>query len=521
MNYTATPIPLSLIDPPAFNPRSNFNPEALRELQDSIAAQGLIHPVSLLRQSGGRFELICGERRLRAFQALKRDTIPAFVRADLDEKQILSLRMAENLDRDQLSPLEESGGFQYMLDHGFQTVDEIAASLQCSRAKIYGRLKLLSLPDFVKQPLGAGVIDPSIALLIARIPDPDAQKEAAERILQTNYQDAEPLSYRSAVRIIHEEYMIRLKDAPFDPEDKTLPPASSSDTHSLSPIACSKCPHRTGNLKKLGLLPDLKATDICTNPRCFHAKAEATAERKAKQLQAKGAVLLEDAASQQLFPNSWAPTVLVPHAGYVDLHAPVPFDAKGTLTWKKALAKLPKDHQPSTYIARDGAGEIRELLQRGPAFDAAIQAGFKQAAEFNRPLQAGQNADEKRRQAAERKQREAARAQHRAAAAHLVNHLEADGPPRGFWRAACELATNLAAIPALAEVLKRRDHRPKSRDIPGEFLKYTMLLKSEPEFMALTLEMLLCHTKYGYPRPLPELEPLLSLTGFDPKSVES
>ena len=135
-------------------PRRHFDEEALAALADSIGRHGLLQPL-VVRRSGGRFELIAGERRLRAAVRAKLETVPVIVRESEPEER-LELALIENLQRENLTPLEEAEAYRHLIDSYGLTQDEVAQRVGKSRPAITNALRLLSLPDPVKAQLESG-----------------------------------------------------------------------------------------------------------------------------------------------------------------------------------------------------------------------------------------------------------------------------------------------------------------------------------------------------------------------------
>jgi ParB family chromosome partitioning protein len=147
-------IPLSDITPNPFQPRKTFEGAALDDLKASITEYGVLVPV-IVRRRGNGYELIAGERRWRACAALQRPTIPAIVR-NSDDRQTLELAIVENLQRENLSPLEEAAGFQYLIDEYELTQEDVARHVGKSRPAVANTLRLLGLPDAIKAMLADG-----------------------------------------------------------------------------------------------------------------------------------------------------------------------------------------------------------------------------------------------------------------------------------------------------------------------------------------------------------------------------
>jgi len=147
-------LPVDLIQRGRFQPRRDFNADSLRELADSIRAQGVVQPVVVRPLGEGRYELIAGERRWRAAQMAELHEIPAVVR-DVPDQAAMAMGLIENIQRDDLNPLEEAGALQRLLGEFGLTHQEIAQAVGKSRATVSNLLRLLELNDDVKAALEA------------------------------------------------------------------------------------------------------------------------------------------------------------------------------------------------------------------------------------------------------------------------------------------------------------------------------------------------------------------------------
>ncbi len=162
-------LPVGEIRPNRFQPRRAFDPEALKELKQSIAATGLIQPI-VVRPLAHGYELVAGERRWRAVKELGWKKIPAVVR-DVDEKTLLTLALVENLQRASLSPIDEAEGYErlvrdFSLSHG-----EIATAVGRDRSTVANAVRLLKLPKSVQQLLDAGALSAGHARALLSLDD--------------------------------------------------------------------------------------------------------------------------------------------------------------------------------------------------------------------------------------------------------------------------------------------------------------------------------------------------------------
>jgi ParB family chromosome partitioning protein len=175
-------IPVSRIRPNPYQPRKTFNPEELAELEASLAASGLLQPISV-RRAGDAYELIAGERRLRAATNLGWTEIPALVK-DLDDRSSLVMALVENLQRSDLNPIDEARGYQRLVDEFQFTHQQIADSTGKDRATVSNLLRLLALPNAVIQMVADGHLSTGHAKALASMPGTAAISLAREIVAQ-------------------------------------------------------------------------------------------------------------------------------------------------------------------------------------------------------------------------------------------------------------------------------------------------------------------------------------------------
>ena len=140
-----------------YQPRQVFEPEALQELADSIRAQGVVQPI-VVRPEGDHFELVAGERRWRAAQLAGLQKIPAVIR-ELDARATAAIALIENIQREDLNPLEEAQAFMRLIEEFDLTHQQVADSVGRSRAAVSNMLRLLDLADAVKEQVNKGLLD--------------------------------------------------------------------------------------------------------------------------------------------------------------------------------------------------------------------------------------------------------------------------------------------------------------------------------------------------------------------------
>lgn len=185
------------IDTNAGQPRKEFDADKLKELSGSIARHGMVQPI-LVRQNGDRYVIVAGERRFRAARMAGLTTVPAIVK-ELDEAQVMEVALIENLQRENLNPIEEAAAIRFLMQQHDLTQEEVSKRLSKSRPAIANSLRLLSLPDGVQELLRKGGIQAGHARALAGLQDGAAQRGLAEKIA------AEGLSVRAAEALAREQ----------------------------------------------------------------------------------------------------------------------------------------------------------------------------------------------------------------------------------------------------------------------------------------------------------------------------
>jgi ParB family chromosome partitioning protein len=173
-------IPVEAITPNPYQPRDAFDEEALGSLADSIREVGLLQPV-LVRPVGAGFELIAGERRLRAAKRVGLQTIPALVR-ETDDTTALEQALVENVQREELNPLEEAAAYQQLIEDFHLTHEQVASRVGKSRAAISNTLRLLQLPPAIQRGVREGQLSMGHARALLGTPDRAFQELLAKRV---------------------------------------------------------------------------------------------------------------------------------------------------------------------------------------------------------------------------------------------------------------------------------------------------------------------------------------------------
>ena len=167
-------IPVELMEANPFQPRMEFDPDALAELCESIRTFGLIQPISV-RKSGDKYQIISGERRFRACKMAGMDVIPAYVR-DADDQGMLEMAIVENIQRQDLDPIEVAMSYQRLIDECSLTQDQMAQRVGKKRASVANYLRLLKLPTKVQHDLKAGLLSTGHAKALLGLEDSNVQE---------------------------------------------------------------------------------------------------------------------------------------------------------------------------------------------------------------------------------------------------------------------------------------------------------------------------------------------------------
>ena len=185
----AVELNINELEPNRGQPRKEFSEEAMRELADSIAQHGVLQPLLVRPLLSGGYQIVAGERRWRASRMAGLTTVPALIR-ELTDSEVMELGLIENLQREDLKPLEEAQGYQALMEEFGFTQDEISKSVGKSRPAVTNALRLLNLPEAVRGMLARGDLSAGHARTLLSFKDEAAMLAAAKRVV------AEGLSVR-------------------------------------------------------------------------------------------------------------------------------------------------------------------------------------------------------------------------------------------------------------------------------------------------------------------------------------
>ena len=204
-------IPVDLIEPNPFQPRMSFDPEALQELADSVRTFGLIQPLTV-RKKGNKYQIISGERRFRACTMAGMDMIPAYIR-DANDQGMLEMAIVENIQRENLDPIEVAMSYQRLMEECRLTQEQMADRVGKKRASVANQLRLLKLPAKVQHDLKVGLVSVGHAKVLLGVDDPKAQEMLCDLIVRRGL----------SVRQLEEKVKALEKGAPEEKEPQELP----------------------------------------------------------------------------------------------------------------------------------------------------------------------------------------------------------------------------------------------------------------------------------------------------------
>jgi len=181
---TIAHIELEKVHPNPYQPRADFNPEALDELKQSIAQKGIIQPITVRKTPDGVYELISGERRVRASQELGLQTVPAYIIEVKTNEEMLELALVENLQREHLNPIEIAISYQRLISDVGLSVEDIGSKIGKDRTTIANFLRLLKLPEKIQRAVRDGKLSAGHARALLSLPDEPTQIKVYDRIMK-------------------------------------------------------------------------------------------------------------------------------------------------------------------------------------------------------------------------------------------------------------------------------------------------------------------------------------------------
>ncbi len=202
---TVSMLSLSLIDPKGDQPRKNFDKEALEELAASIAENGLLQPIIVREYLGGRYQIIAGERRFRASKIAGLEEIPVII-MDKDDRKAAEIALIENIQREDLNPVEEAMAFRSLMNEYGLTQEELSEKIGKSRSAIANTVRLLDLPDPVLEMVASGEISAGHGRTLLGVKLLDNMILLAKRIVEF---DLSVRQLEDAVKVINKPVVVK------------------------------------------------------------------------------------------------------------------------------------------------------------------------------------------------------------------------------------------------------------------------------------------------------------------------
>jgi ParB family chromosome partitioning protein len=209
-------VPLDRISPNPHQPRDTFDPEELEGLVRSIREEGVLQPVLLTPDGNDAYTLAAGERRFRAAKKANLDEIPAVVQ-ELDDQRMLEVALVENVQRENLNPIEKARGLDRLYNNFDLSLDEIADMTGSSPSSISNTRRLLELPEDLQELIGEGALTSGHARALLSLDHPDRQRDAAQKVIQKD------LSVRNTEKLVQNLLQTGESDDT-DTSNDTLPP---------------------------------------------------------------------------------------------------------------------------------------------------------------------------------------------------------------------------------------------------------------------------------------------------------
>lgn len=351
-------IAAGLLHPSPTNPRKTFDKKGLEELADSVRNEGVLAPLLVRpdRRHRGGYEVIAGERRLRAAKLAGLASLPCVVR-DLTDAQVELHQAIEWVQHQDLHPLEEAEAYEGLAKRHGMSAEDIAAKVSKSASYIRGRMKLCALSEKARAWFLKGLLTPTTALLVARIPVPSLQDKAVEQMVG---HDGNPLHATEAAALLRRNYMLRLDLARFPTGDAQLVPAAG---------ACGPCPKRSGNQPEL--FGDVKAQDTCTDPDCFAGKKAAHVARVRAEAEARGQKVITGKAAEKIKPYEHSE----PGKDWIELDARC-YDDHKLRTYRELIGK---EAPLPALLEKVSTGEFTEIVPRKDVAAALEAKGIGRA----------------------------------------------------------------------------------------------------------------------------------------------
>lgn len=337
-----------------FNHRRTFNQAKLIELAQSIEQIGILQPIvvrelpSEQQDIWVRYEIVAGHRRFRAAAIAGLEEVPVMI-TSMSEEQARIAQLTENVQREDVSPIEEANGYRALMDNHGMTVDDLKEKTGKSRSHIYNTLSLTKLGGAASDLVADGTIGREIGVLIARLPESLQQRGIDLVTIQVDDKTT-ALSYRQAKKALAERLYISIASAPFDTACNQLAKMVG---------ACTVCPKLSQN--DPGLAAELDP-DVCTDPECYRGKTKAHLVNLSLAHKAAGGHVVAPEEESDILAHPAASWFI----GHRDVNDQID-TPQGKVTIKEALQALKEEGAsvPTTkLLIQEDAGKATELIRQ-------------------------------------------------------------------------------------------------------------------------------------------------------------
>lgn len=356
----AETISVKYISPSPRNPRTSLGD--LTELANSLSSlKVMLQPIIVREVDDGRaYEIVSGHRRFAAAVDLGWEEVPCLVH-ELTEVQALEVNLAEQLQRKELTPLEEGEACRSLIELSGYDTKQVAAKLGQSPSWVTKRLSLCGLAAEVKKSLTKGEITVTLATALAALPTQKMQLEAVQKLEEESYGD--PVTTEEQLTTLRTEFCRPLKGVSWKLVDADLVPSAGP---------CSTCPKNSANNQAPGLFDNVKAPPTCSNLVCFESKMAAAWEKATAKHKAAGAKILPAGEGAKIF-NMYDGE---PHFSYGSRYVfakDVVQEDGSKRSWAQIVEKMKPEDRPQLHIAQDPKGGIHELFVKDKATEAIAE----------------------------------------------------------------------------------------------------------------------------------------------------
>jgi ParB/RepB/Spo0J family partition protein len=316
-----------------------------RALEASLAERGVIQPLIVrwvkVEGLGRALEVVCGERRRQAALGARLDKVPVIIR-DYTDEEAIEVQAAENLDREDLHPIDEGDYYEILTKMGHD-VKSLAKKFSRPVAQVKARLALRNLSPVARSAYASGKLTDLQASTIAVLPTPAQQAEVTAACKDGRLDDASVVAY------VRTRMLLPLADVPWDLGDESLPGGS-----------CARCPKRTGAQREL-FATIAGDADLCTDAKCWRGKSDAAYEATVARARADGLTILATDPGMTFLALAGRRPAVMRSTGYADLDDACPIIPGKT--WFEAIGAA--ELTPDVVLARDTDGRARFLVVEG------------------------------------------------------------------------------------------------------------------------------------------------------------